>query len=161
MALPERRFGHFLTSDIQSPHIAPRPFQTLQVIPTLRCRLALCLLLLIPLGIGTKFYVGPAAEWVHGHAGGVLYVIFWTTAVVLLVPTLSPWTAAAGVLLATGGLEFLQLWKLPGLQRVRNTFLGHALIGSTFDWADLLHYGIGAMCSALLVQELVRPAPEE
>lgn len=131
------------------------------MITTIRRRLALCLLLLIPLGIGTKFYVGPAAEWVHGHAGGVLYVIFWTAAVVLLVPTLSPWTAAAGVLLATCGLEFLQLWKLPGLQRVRDTFLGHVLIGSTFGWADLLHYGIGAMCGALLVQELVRTASEE
>lgn len=122
----------------------------------IRRRLALSLLVLIPLGIGTKFYGGPAAGWVHGHAGGVLYVIFWTVVVVLAVPSLSPWTVAGGVFIVTCGLEFLQLWSPSGLEAIRDTFFGHALLGSTFGRWDLLHYAIGAVCGGLFVQEVSR-----
>jgi hypothetical protein len=122
----------------------------------IRRRLALSLLVLIPLGIGTKLYGGPAAGWVHGHAGGVLYVIFWTVVVVLAVPSLSPWTVAGGVFIVTYGLEFLQLWSPSGLEAIRNTFFGHALLGSTFGRWDLLHYAIGAVCGGLFVQEVSR-----
>lgn len=127
----------------------------------IRRRLVLSLLLMIPLGIATKFYAGPAADWVHAHAGGVLYVIFWTAAVLLLAPTLSPWTAAGGVFFGTCGLEFLQLWSPPVLQTMRGTFVGRALIGGTFDGWDFLHYGLGAVLGALLVQALLRTIPDE
>ncbi|PSQ97803.1 MAG: DUF2809 domain-containing protein [Bacteroidetes bacterium SW_11_64_17] len=99
----------------------------------IRRRLALSLLVPIPLGIGTKLYGGPAAGWVHGHAGGILYVIFWTVVVVLAVPSLSPWTVAGGVFIVTYGLEFLQLWSPSGLEAIRNTFFGHALLGAHSD----------------------------
>ena len=127
----------------------------------IRGPLAVCLLLLAPLGIGTKFYAGPAAGWIHSHAGGVLYVLFWTVAVVLVVPSLSPWVAAGGVLFVTCGLEFLQLWDPAALQALRETFLGHALLGSTFSWWDLPHYGVGAVLGALLVRGVTRIASGE
>ncbi|PSQ60702.1 MAG: DUF2809 domain-containing protein [Bacteroidetes bacterium QH_10_64_19] len=98
----------------------------------IRRRLALSLRVLIPLGIGTKLYGGPAAGGIHGHAGGVLYAIFWTVVVVLAVPSLSPWTVAGGVFIVTCGLEFLQLWSPARLEAIRDTFFGHALPGSTF-----------------------------
>ncbi|PSQ76559.1 MAG: hypothetical protein BRD33_03015 [Bacteroidetes bacterium QH_6_63_17] len=75
---------------------------------------------------------GPAARGIHGHAGGILYVIFWTVVVVLAVPSLSPWTVAGGVFIVTCGLEFLQLWSPAWLEAIRDTFFGHALPGSTF-----------------------------
>ncbi|PSQ72343.1 MAG: hypothetical protein BRD31_01205 [Bacteroidetes bacterium QH_2_64_26] len=75
---------------------------------------------------------GPAARGIHGHAGGILYVIFWTVVVVLAVPSLSPWTVAGGVFIVTCGLEFLQLWSPARLEAIRDTFFGHALPGSTF-----------------------------
>lgn len=122
----------------------------------IRRRLSLSLLVLIPLGIGTKFYGGPAAGWVHGHAGGVLYVIFWTVVVVLAGPSLSPWTAAGAVFVVTCGLEFSQLWSPSWLDAIRDTFFGHALLGSTFGRWDLLHYAIGAVCGGLFVREVSR-----
>lgn len=127
----------------------------------IRGRLALSLLLLLPLGIGTKFYAGPASAWVHAHAGGVLYVMFWTVAVVLVAPRLSAETAAGGVLFVTCGLEFLQLWHPSALQTVRQTFIGHALIGSTFGWWDLLHYGLGALLGTSLVRGIRWTTPDE
>ncbi|PSQ81324.1 MAG: DUF2809 domain-containing protein [Bacteroidetes bacterium QS_1_63_11] len=99
----------------------------------IRRRLTLSLLMLIPLSIGTKLYGGSAAGWVHGHAGGVLYAIFWTVVVVLAVPSLSPWTVAGGVFIVTCGLEFLQPWSPSGLEAIRDTFFGHALLGAHSD----------------------------
>lgn len=91
----------------------------------------------------------------------MLYVIFWTTVVAMVAPALSPWTAAGRVLFVTCGLEFLQLWSPPALQTVRKTFIGHALIGSTFGWWDLFHYGIGAVLGVLLVRGLARTVSDE
>jgi hypothetical protein len=123
-----------------------------------RRRLALAIFALVPLGIGTKFYVGPAAGWVQAHAGGVLYVVFWTLVVLWGRPALSVWAAAAGVLAVTVGLEGLQAWEPAFLEAVRNTFVGHALLGSTFSWLDLPHYAIGAGLGGGLGHGL-RPGP--
>lgn len=126
---------------------------------TTRQRLALCLFLLVPLGLTTKIYTGPASSWVQGHLGGALYVMFWVTAVAWVVPTSSPWTVAGVVLIVTCGLEFLQLWSLPILQTARETFAGQVLLGGTFDKWDLLHYAVGAAAEALLVLAITRSAP--
>lgn len=132
--------------------------QTVSGLPvhSIRQRLAVSLLVLIPLGIGTKFYGGPAAWWAHGHVGGVLYFIFWTVVVVLAVPSFSPWAVAGGVFVVTCGLEFLQLWSPVRLEAIRDTFFGHALLGSTFGRWDLLHHAIGAVCGGLFVRAVSR-----
>lgn len=126
---------------------------------SVRRRLALSLLFLVPLGIGTKFYAGPAAGWVRGHAGGLLYVMFWIVVGATVLPHLSPWKTAGGVLFVTCLLEFLQLWHPPVLQAVRQTFIGQALLGSTFEAWDFFYYGIGALLGALFVQGITRTAP--
>jgi len=119
-----------------------------------RRRLLGAILVLVPLGVGTKFYGGPGAGWVQAHAGGVLYVVFWTLVVLGGWPRLSPWTAAGAVLVATSILEGLQLWQPPLLEAIRDTFVGHAVLGSTFSWADLPHYVVGAALGGGLGQAL-------
>jgi hypothetical protein len=126
--------------------------------PTFRRRLLIGLLLLVPLGVGTKFYVGPGAGWVQAHAGGVLYVVFWTLVVLGGWPALSASTAAVGVFLATSLLEGLQLWRPAPLEAVRSTFVGHAVLGSTFSWWDFPHYVAGALLGGLLGAALRPPA---
>lgn len=121
---------------------------------TFRRRLLVAILILIPLGVGTKFYAGPVAGWVQGHAGGVLYVVFWILVVMWVRPGLSPWMVAGAVLVATSILEGLQLWQPPLLETVRDTFAGHAVLGSTFSWADLPHYLVGAGLGGGLGQAL-------
>lgn len=69
-------------------------------------------------------------------------------------PQLSPWTAAGAVLVATSILEGLQLWQPPLLEAIRDTFVGHAVLGSTFSWADLPHYVVGAALGGGLGQAL-------
>jgi len=98
-----------------------------------------------PLGFYTKFYAGPGSTWVADNAGGFLYVVFWIAAVLALFPHLSGRAVAAAVAIATCALEFAQLWHPPVLEAVRATFLGHALLGSTFAWSDFPYYFAGAL----------------
>ena len=115
-------------------------------------RLLLILALLVPLGLATKFYSGPAEAWVHGHAGGLLYVTFWCLLVLAIWPRFSATAVAVGVFLVTSVLEFSQLWHPPPLEMVRSTFLGHALIGSTFSWSDFPYYGAGALTAVYIAR---------
>jgi len=116
-----------------------------------RRRLLVALALLVPLGLLTK---ATDNELVRGYAGGVLYVVFFTCAVLLARPDWRPAPVAAGVLLATCALEVLQLWHPPWLERVRATFLGHALLGSTFSGWDFACYAVGALLAIALSRVL-------
>jgi hypothetical protein len=127
-----------------------------------RLRLLLVLAVVVPLGLATKFYAGPAETWVNSHAGGFLYVVFWCLFALAIWPRLSPWTVAGVVLLFTSMLEFLQLWHPPLLQAIRSTFPGHALIGSSFSWRDFPHYGAGALVAVGIAHLCSRPrAPSQ
>ena len=114
-----------------------------------RCLAVLCIV--TPLGFSTKFYSGPASTWVTSQAGGFLYVVFWIFLVLAWFPRLSRLSVTLGVILVTCGLEFAQLWHPPLLERVRSTFLGHAVLGATFAWSDFPYYvggGVAAYAAA-------------
>ena len=102
-------------------------------------------ILLIPVGLYTKFYTGFGAEWVHNSLGGVIYVIFWCLIVYFLFPLGRIIRIAVGVLLVTCCLEFTQLWNTPFLAMIRSTFAGRAMIGSSFSWLDFPYYFMGAV----------------
>jgi len=99
---------------------------------------------LIPLGLASKLYAGPGAAWTHDYLGGVVYVLFWCLTAFCLWPRVRPWRIAAWVLGVTCALEALQLWQPPWLQALRNTFLGAALLGTTFVCWDLVYYVLAA-----------------
>ena len=86
------------------------------------------------LSVGSKFYGGPAAEWVRHFGGGILYEIVWIGFFAAMLPHAPPSPIALGVLLATSAIEILQLWHPPLLQHIRSTFVRHAFLGSTFSW---------------------------
>ena len=106
----------------------------------------------MPLGVASKFYTGPAHSWVGAHAGGVLYVAFWILLVLLALPKLRFGVVAATVLGLTCILEWLQLWQPPALMAIRSTFVGHALLGSTFSWWDFPYYVLGSMLGLFLAK---------
>lgn len=105
----------------------------------------LFLLLIVPLGIGTKFYRGPGWQWFNEYAGDILYEIAWCLFFFLWFPkkrAILP--IAVGVFLGTCALEFLQLWKHPLLEALRSTLLGKLLLGTTFVPADFFYYALGS-----------------
>jgi hypothetical protein len=103
----------------------------------------LSLAVIVPLGFSTKFYSGPAASWVNNSLGGVLYELFWCLVLFLFFRRVKPWRIAALVLVITCALEVLQLWRPPLLQLARSSFLGSALLGTTFTWSDFPYYVLG------------------
>jgi hypothetical protein len=70
----------------------------------------------------------------------------------LIWPTLSSRLVAVTVLGITCILEALQLWQPSALDTVRSSFIGHALIGSTFSWWDFPNYLLGSVLGVLLVR---------
>ena len=124
---------------------------------TVRFRLSLILAVLVPLGLVTKLYGGPGAAWVHAHAGGFFYVIFWCLLVLLIWPLLSPARVGITVFLVTSSIEFLQLWHPPPLQMIRSTFLGQALLGSYFSWSDFPYYAAGAVVAGGIARLVKKP----
>ncbi|HVW09468.1 MAG TPA: DUF2809 domain-containing protein [Bryobacteraceae bacterium] len=121
--------------------------------------LLLSLVILTPLGFYTKFYRGPAAFWVNTSLGGLLYEIFWCLLAALVLPSVRSRTIALWVLAITCMLEFLQLWHPPPLEAVRATFLGRAVLGTTFDWSDFPYYFAGSALGWLWLS-LTRRSPE-
>jgi hypothetical protein len=123
-----------------------------------RKRTLLSLGLITPLGFLFKLYAGPGHHWLNNSAVGVLYVIFWCLILFLVWPR-REWAGkiAVGVLVATSLLEVLQLWHPWPLELVRATFLGRALLGTTFTWLDFPYYALGSTLGWLWMRALSEP----
>jgi hypothetical protein len=127
------------------------------IIPFLLKRkwIILSLCVVTPAGFLFKFYRGPGHIWFNDYGGGLLYEIFWCMVVFFFVPqrkNITPITL--WVLIITCILETLQLWHPPFLEQIRSTFLGAALIGTTFVWLDFPHYILGCIIGWLLMRML-------
>lgn len=110
-----------------------------------RVKIALFIIFLIPLGFATKFYHGAFQFWVENFLGGVLYEIFWCLVIAFFFPNTRPIWIASIVFFCTSLLEVFQLWHPWFLEAIRSTFLGRALIGTSFTWLDFPHYVVGCL----------------
>lgn len=119
-----------------------------------RVKIALCIIFLIPLGFATKFYHGPFQFWVENFLGGVLYEIFWCLVIAFFFPNTKPIWISSIVFFCTSLLEVLQLWHPWFLEKIRSTFLGRALIGTSFTWLDFPHYIVGCLIGIEWIQIL-------
>ena len=112
------------------------------------------ILIIVPLGIYSKFYNGQAARWVNDSLGGVWYVIFWCLLAFLFLSNTKPWKIAATVFIITFFLEFLQLWHPPLLEFLRSDFIGRTILGTTFTWSDFPYYLVGCGIGWLWMKRL-------
>lgn len=120
--------------------------------------IVVALAFITPLGFFAKLYPGPGRYWFNNYGAGVLYEIFWCLILLFFWPKRENITKiAASVFTATVFLEALQLWHPWVLERVRSTFLGAALIGTTFSWWDFPHYLLGCTIGWLLMHRLLKP----
>lgn len=91
---------------------------------------------------------GPVARWCHAYGAGVWYAVFWVMALRILWPQARIAYQASAVFAVTALLEAAQLWRPPGLEVVRQTLVGRALLGASFDWLDYPHYAVGCALGA-------------
>jgi hypothetical protein len=104
-----------------------------------------------------RYYGGFARNLVRFYLSGSVYEIIWCLFFYFLWPrrkNILP--IAAGVLLATCILEFLQLWQPQFLQQFRATLIGSALIGTDFVWLQFPFYVLGVILSVLLLMIIDR-----
>ena len=116
------------------------------------------LLFIIPIGFYSKFYSGPAANWVNDSLGGVFYEIFWCLVLFLCFKNSKPWRIAFFVLIITCILEFLQLWHPPFLEIIRGSFIGRTILGTSFTWSDFPYYFLGSWFGWLWLRRLQKVA---
>ncbi len=122
-----------------------------------RLRAILTLLAVTPAGFVCKFYAGPGRVWFNVHPAGAVYEIFWILVVFAVWPTRRVVKRAPVVVFATTcALEALQLWHPPLLERLRATFLGAAILGTSFDWLDFPHYAAGCLAGWALLRFFTR-----
>jgi len=96
------------------------------------------------LGLYSKVYHGPAAEWVNNSSGGILYVLCFIIFFSLILPKSKHFTLSLTISLATCAVEFLQLWHPPFLNMLRSNIIGVTFLGNSFGWSDFPYYLIGA-----------------
>lgn len=121
-----------------------------------RKRTIISLIIIIPLGFYTKFYSGLYSEWVNNSLGGVLYVIFWSLVIFLLLPKLRPLKIGLIVFIVTCLLELMQLWRPAFLEFIRSYFIGRTILGTSFSPPDFLYYFAGFLLSVLILRLLNR-----
>ena len=135
---------------------APRRLLTQRSSAWVRGLALLSLIVVTPAGFGLKLYGGPGRHWANNYAAGVMYVVFWCLVALFLWPR-PEWTIrlALAVLVITSALEVAQLWHAPVLEQVRETFLGRALLGTSFDWLDFPHYLAGSFIGWMWMRAVV------
>ncbi|MBN1466002.1 DUF2809 domain-containing protein [candidate division KSB1 bacterium] len=114
----------------------------------------LVLLILIPIGLATKFYHGPGSTWVQLYAGDIFYPMFWFFLGLLLFPRTRPLSMSAFVFIFSTAIEFSQLFDGALLTQLRRSFLGRTLVGTSFAAQDILYYLIGCLLALLLYRAL-------
>jgi len=102
----------------------------------------------VSLGYWVRFH-GPGPEWLNDALGSVAYEVFWIALFWGCFVGRSPFKISLGVLLATCGLEFLQLWQPSLLQALRATIPGRLVLGNTFNWTDFPPYIVGSVLGYL------------
>jgi hypothetical protein len=122
-----------------------------------RWRVILSLCIITPAGFWCKFYSGPGGWWFNDYGGGVAYEIFWCLTLFFFWPKKKDAAKiAVGVFVITCALETLQLWHPAFLLQIRSTFLGKALLGTTFVWWDFPHYALGSFVGWLWIRCIAR-----
>ena len=113
-------------------------------------------LLTIAVGLASR----AVRPWLPAAAGDVLGDALWAAMMFWWVgvgrPRASTRARAAAALATAALVEAAQLYRVPWLDAVRRTTLGHLVLGSAFDWRDLGAYALGVAAAAALDHELWR-----
>lgn len=125
------------------------------------------LIVVLPLGLATKFYPGSGAfyEWARDFGGDALYQVALML-VALLVQPRWPVRLVAWVSFAYSCvIEISQIFTAPWLAQIRATIFGRLILGSTFSWTDFAYFALGSSVGYVVLRRLLlaqdsRPADD-
>ena len=89
-------------------------------------------------------------SFVRPYLGDVLVVVVIYFFLRIFFPDHYPWLPGV-IFIFAAAVEALQYFQLAELLGLADSPFWHTLLGSTFDWKDILCYGVG--CAALAIYE--------
>jgi len=107
-------------------------------------------LLIIPIGLATR----KQPQWFYSLIAIYGGDVFWSTMFFFLFRCFSPrvplWKIALYTISFSVAIEVSQLYHAPWIDRLRATFLGSMLLGTTFVWSDIACYSAGTLLGWLI-----------
>lgn len=119
--------------------------------------LCAALALVIALGLASRALPGMFPAALENYPGDALWAVAAFLCIALLRPGMDSWPLAWLALAIAWADEFAQLIQWPWLAALRKTTIGHLVLGSGFDWIDLIAYALGIALAATIDQLLHRP----
>ncbi|HEY0065221.1 MAG TPA: DUF2809 domain-containing protein [Telluria sp.] len=117
------------------------------------------LVLVIALGLASRKLPWMCPQVLAHYPGDAL----WAVAVFLCIALVRPAMRCLPLALLALGVawidEFAQMIQAPWLLALRRTTAGHLLLGSGFDWIDLLAYAVGIAIALSFDIVLAKAAP--
>ncbi len=116
----------------------------------------LSLILLIPLGLFSKKYIGIGQELVHNYAGDILIEIFLCVLLFIILPKRLRQISRIilSVFIISIIIEFSQLLQTDFLNYLRQSFFGNLILGTTFSWLDFPCYLLGCFLGGIWLKVL-------
>ena len=118
---------------------------------------AAAVLIVIAAGLASRKYPGLFPASFGKYPGDAL----WALMVLLILGWARPrWPSVAIAALAlfiSLCVEFSQLYQAPWINSIRQSTLGHLVLGSTFNWYDLIAYAVGVLVGYLAEVAYYRP----
>ncbi|MCF7733010.1 MAG: DUF2809 domain-containing protein [Akkermansiaceae bacterium] len=134
-----------------NPQAIPRPP------PRNRPLYALLVLSVIATGLLWRSRLLPLPPFAFKYGGDALWALAVFLGCGFLLRGTSTQKAALIALCLAWCVEFAQLYHAPWIEAIRVTVPGRLVLGSTFNWPDLLAYALGIAAGALLEFQFRRP----
>ena len=129
---------------------------------TRRRRYAAVTAAIILLGLFVHFHGAPLNARLRDSLGDALWAGMIAAALSALLPGKASGTRYFIALLICYAVEFSQLWHTATLDQFRATRMGALMLGSGFDWRDLIAYACGIVMFAWLDQHaMFRSQPRD
>ena len=116
-----------------------------------RIRYFILILIVIALGITSRKIVG-----VPTFFGDTLYAVMIYFGMRLFFINIKIKKIAMFALLICFAVEFLQLYDVEWMLKIRRTTLGHYVLGQGFLWSDLVYYTLGVLIAFWIDFNLIK-----
>lgn len=129
----------------------------------LRLKTCVAIAIVVALGLASKFYCGPGADWVNNFGpASVFYVVMIVFGLFALHPRRKFAVHYAALAFAvTCIVEFTQLIHVAWLDELRSQTFWKLLLGTSFTWWDFPAYLVGAAAGWWGVRYVLSPSKLE
>ena len=108
------------------------------------------LVAVVILGMASRRVQGLFPACLGKYPGDVLWTLAVFLGLAILQPRASTAQLAAFAMALSCLVEFSQLYQAPWINAIRDTVLGHIMLGSGFSWLDMVAYLVGASTGVIL-----------